>query len=86
MKLDKHGMKMKGLKKAASYTKGVNGLRGDKVQIGYNPESGEIRAHYHVGDSWTVYGDGTVYIGTVLESTMQEIADLIYLVYSVTEV
>lgn len=79
-KLDKHGMKMVGLKAAAAATENYNTL-GFRDDIFYDTETGEVWTRFHASEnSWTEYHDSGVKLvcKTNKHMTMQEIADAIY--------
>lgn len=60
MKLEKYGIKMQGLKKAAGETKGLDGWNG-YVQISYDRADGEVMAKYHVDvNDWTRYHSNSI--------------------------
>lgn len=83
METDRHGMTMKGLRKAAGATKGLTGYySGHYVQISFDRGVGEVLISEHCSfgqNSWTQYHDPEVI--TVCNAsapmTMQEIADRI---------
>jgi hypothetical protein len=83
MKINKHGLPMKGLRKASGETKGLRGYySGGYVQMSYDRVSGEIFANYHFSlgqNLWSVYPDSNIInCGNFSEpATMQEIADRI---------
>lgn len=79
--VNKHGIKMVGLRKAAGETKGLP-VRNCYVQISYDRADGTILTNWHCsigGNSWTVYHDDSVItVATACyPKTMQEIADVI---------
>lgn len=81
MKLEKYGIKMKGLKKAAGETKGLDGWNG-YAQISYDRADGEVMAEYHVSvNDWTRYRSNSIIsVCNALEPmTMQGIADAVAL-------
>lgn len=83
MKVNKHGLKMIGLKKAAGYTENYGVYSGHYVQISYDKNTGEILTDYHYsrgGNEWTAYHDNDVVTicYTSNKMTMQQIADAIY--------
>lgn len=81
MKLEKYGIKMQGLKKAAGETKGLDGWNG-YVQISYDLAVGEVIAACHVSvNSWTRYHSETIIPvrNTREPMTMQGIADAVAL-------
>ena len=80
MKINKHGLKMHGLKSASGDTRDYG--RNCYIQISYNTRTGEVLTDYHCsigGNSWTEYHDSDIIrIGnTSRHMTMQEIADRI---------
>lgn len=86
MKVNTHGLKMVGLKEAASETKYLANcggyLGGHYVQISYDRVTGEILTNYHCSlgqNEWSAYHDKDIItIGNVSEPvTMQTIADMI---------
>lgn len=77
MKLEKYGIKMQGLKKAAGETKRLDGWNG-YVQISYDRADGEVIAVYHTDvNDWTRYHSETIIPvrNTRYPMTMQGIAD-----------
>lgn len=81
MKLEKYGIKMQGLKKAAGETKGLDGWNG-YTQIGYDRADGEVIAVYHADvNDWTRYHSETItpVRNTREPMTMQGIADAVAL-------
>lgn len=79
-KINKHGLKMRGLKSASGDTRNYG--RNCYIQISYNTSTGEVLTDYHCsigGNSWTKYHDSDIItIGnTSQHMTMQEIADAI---------
>lgn len=79
-KVNKHELKMHGLKSASGDTRNFG--RGCYIQISYNTRTGEVLTDYHCsigGNSWTEYhcGDITTICNTGRHMTMQEIADAI---------
>lgn len=81
MKLEKYGIKMQGLKKAAGETKGLDGWNG-YVQISYDRADGEVIAVYHIDvNDWTRYYSETIIPvkNTREPMTMQGIADAVAL-------
>jgi len=83
MKINKHGLPMKGLRKVSGETKGLRGYySGEYAQMSYDRVSGEIFTDYHFSlgqNSWSVYPDSNIInCGNFSEpATMQEIADRI---------
>lgn len=81
MKLEKYGIKMQGLKKAAGETKWLDGWNG-YVQISYDLAGGEVIAAYHTNvNDWTRYHSETIITvqNTRDPMTMQDIADAVAL-------
>lgn len=82
--LNKHGLKMCGLKRVAADSKSLNGYySGRYLQLNYDKSTGEVftNFHYNLGqNSWSVYHDpNVVVIGNISSPhTMQQIADLIF--------
>lgn len=79
MKLDTHGLKIKGIKDACAATQDY-GYGPGMTEIIYNRSTGEIRTKYFVDkNSWTAveYPECTV-AHTSEHMTMQQIADAIY--------
>lgn len=82
-KINMHNLKMTGLRKAASDTKGLTGpYNSDYVQISYDTSDGEVLTDYHcsLGHNWqTQYHDRAII--TICDAagpmTMQQIADAI---------
>ena len=79
-KVNKHGLKMRGLKSASGDTRNYG--RGCYIQINYNTRTGEVLTDYHCslgGNSWTEYRDAAIITirNTSRHMTMQEIADTI---------
>ena len=81
MKLEKYGIKMQGLKKAAGETKWLDGWNG-YVQISYDRADGEVIAEYHTDvNDWTRYHSETIIPvrNTRDPMTMQGISDAVAL-------
>lgn len=84
MKVDKHNLKMVGLREAAGETKGLRGyFSGEYVQISYDRDDGEILTNYHYSlgqNSWSDYHCESIITVCFASDpmTMQEIADAIY--------
>lgn len=81
MKIEKYGIKMQDLKKAAGKTKCLDGWNG-YVQISYDRADGEVIAACHVSvNSWTRYHSETIIPvrNTREPMTMQDIADAVAL-------
>ena len=75
-KVNTHGFKMIGLKKASGMTTSWSGY----TQISYNRETGEIYCNDHDSlNSWSEYHDHNIFTVAKASShmTMQEIADAI---------
>lgn len=82
-KVNKHGMKMVGLKKASGETQNYGYYSGMYVEIFYDKADGEVWGvfQYSLGqNSWTEYHDSSIVkiCNTSSHMTMQEIADAIY--------
>lgn len=82
MAIDKHGLKMAGIKAAAAETKGLSPYDHGYVQISYDTKTGEILTNYHYSigqNSWTQYNDPDVITVCYAHSQMkmQAIADAI---------
>lgn len=82
MKIDTHGLKMIGLRKAAGYTENYSRDSGKYVQVSYDKATGEVLTTYHVSlgnNSWTEYNDANVILVcfTRHHLRMQTIAELI---------
>lgn len=82
-KVNKHGLKMKGLKKTSGYTENYGCYSGQYVEIFYDRSTGEAWGVYQCSlgqNSWTVYHDPAVVkiCNTSHHMTMQEIADEIH--------
>ena len=81
MKLEKYGIKMQGLKKAAGETKHLDYWNG-YTQISYDRADGEVIAAYHTDvNDWTRYHSETIIPvrNTREPMTMQDIADSVAL-------
>lgn len=81
MKLEKYGIKMQGLKRAAGETKHLNYWNG-YTQISYDRADGEVMAKYHVDvNDWTRYRSNSIIsVCNAREPmTMQDIADAVAL-------
>lgn len=81
MKIDKHGLKIVGLKKASGNTMN-NYQAGCYDEIFYDKSTGEVWTKYQCSlgfNSWTEYHDENIIklCNTTEHLTMQEIADLI---------
>lgn len=83
-KVNKHGLKMKNLKKAASATKGLEGWASPwYIQLSYDTEDGGIitTPHYDLGQwEYAQFHSPTIVdIANISDPmTMQEIANMIY--------
>ena len=81
MKLEKYGIKIQGLKKAAGETKHLDYWNG-YTQISYDRADGEVIAAYHTDvNDWTRYHSETIIPvrNTREPMTMQDIADAVAL-------
>lgn len=81
-KVNKHGLKMRGLKAASGETRNYGYYSGHYVQISYDTDTGDVLADYHYSlgqNSWTRYHDPAIItIATTADHmTMQQIADAI---------
>lgn len=81
-KIDKHGLNLKGLKKASGATCNYGYYSGSYVELFYDRSTGEVWTVYQYSlgqNSWTEYHDPNVIkIGNIWEHfTMQDIADAI---------
>jgi hypothetical protein len=81
-KINTHGLKMHGLKKASGETQNYGYYSGSYVQINYDVSTGDVWTDYHYSlgqNSWTEYRDSDVITvcRTSCHMTMQEIADAI---------
>ena len=80
--VNKHGLKMVGIKDVASLTKGCERLAGTgyHIDIYYNMKTGRVWGCEHIGNSYTTYDDPEIIAaGSVkVAQTMQNIADRIY--------
>ena len=81
-KINKHGLKMIGLKKVAGETKKLNYDNTKYLQLNYDKKDGEVWTDYFwsIGqNSWNEYNSPNIItIANLSEPhTMQEIADLI---------
>ncbi len=81
-KVNKHGLKMRGLKAASGKTRNYGYYSGHYVQISYDTDTGDVLADYHYSlgqNSWTRYHDPAIItIATTADHmTMQQIADAI---------
>lgn len=82
MKVNKHGLKMRGLKAASGDTQNYGYYSGQYIQISYDTETGDVLADYHYSlgqNSWAEYHDPAVITvcNTSRHMTMREIADRI---------
>ena len=82
MKIDTHGLKMIGLRKASGFTETYSLASGMYTQISYDTATGEILPtfHYSYGyNSWTEYHDDSVIFicFTRHHLKMQLLADII---------
>lgn len=81
-KINRHGLKMHGLKAASGYTEDYGYYSGHYVQISYDRNTGDILANYHYSlgqNSWTQYHDPAIITVAMASNhmTMQAIADAI---------
>ena len=82
MAINKHGLKMTGLKAASGETKDYGPYDGRYVQISYDMSDGEILTDYHCSfgqNSWSEYhSDNIITVcNATTHMTMQEIADAV---------
>ena len=81
--INRHGLILSGLRKAAGETKGLTGYySGRYVQISYDTRNGAILTNYHYNlgqNSWTQYHNSDIITICNASSpmTMQQIADAI---------
>lgn len=79
--INRHGLSMQGLRKAAGETKGLTGYySGHYVQVSYDTVTGDILTDYHYNlgqNSWSVYHDPDIITicNASIPMTMQQIAD-----------
>ena len=82
MKLNTHGLKMKGLRKISGESKILKGgaYSTHCFEISYDMSSGEAYYEEHIGNGCCVYNNADVITCGRIYSpcTMQELADLIY--------
>lgn len=81
-KINKHGLKMRGLKAASGWTENYGYYSGHYVQISYDRNTGDVLANYHysIGHNWwTQYHDPAIITVAMASNhmTMQQIADAI---------
>lgn len=81
-KINKHGLKMHGLKAASGYTEDYGYYSGHYVQISYDRNTGDVLANYYYSlgqNSWTQYHDPAIITVAMASNhmTMQQIADAI---------
>lgn len=81
-KINKHGLKMRGLKAASGETRDYGYYSGHYVQISYDTDTGDVLTDYHYSlgqNSWTRYHDPAIItVATTADHmTMQAIADAI---------
>lgn len=81
-KINKHGLKMRGLKAASGETRNYGYYSGHYVQISYDTDTGDVLTDYHYSlgqNSWTRYHDPAIITveATADHMTMQAIADAI---------
>ena len=82
-KVDTHGIKINGLKKASGNTENYGYYSGKYDEVFYDRKTGEVWtvSRYSLGqNTWTVYDDPNVIkvCNASNHMTMQEIADMIY--------
>lgn len=82
MKINTYNLIMKGLRKAAGETHGLNPCDAGYLQISYDLSDGEVLTDYHYSlgqNSWSVYRDPNIIFvcNADRQLTMQEIADKI---------
>lgn len=82
MKIDTHGLKMVGLRKASGFTENFNFASGRYVQVNYNKATGEVLTTSHVSrsdNSHKEYDDENIILVcfTRHHIKMQMLADLI---------
>lgn len=82
-KVNKHGMKINGLKAASGYTENYSHYSGSYVELFYDKSSGDVwgKFQHSLGqNSWTDYHDPDVIkvCTTSRHMTMQQIADAIF--------
>lgn len=80
--INKHGLKMHGLKAASGETRNYGYYSGHYIQISYDTDTGDVLTDYHCSlgqNSWTRYHDPAIItVATAADHmTMQEIADAI---------
>lgn len=80
--INKHGLKMNGLKAASGWTENYGYYSGQYVQISYDRNTGDVLADYHYSlgqNSWTRYHDPAIITVAMASNhmTMQQIADAI---------
>ena len=81
--IDKHGLKMVGLKKASGATEDYGYYSGKYNEIFYNRSTGEVWTVFQSSlgqNTWTEYHDPDILkvVNASDHYTMQEIADIIY--------
>ena len=78
-KVNTHGHKMNGLRRASSETINWNPRFGGHTQISYDMSTGDILTNDHIGQSWSEYHDPDIIpvCHTSRHMTMQQIADAI---------
>ena len=77
--LDRHGLKIKGIRKAASDTFDLENSNRGWNEIIYNTRTGEVRVEFRTSISWNTADDpDDIFVGkTCFKMTMQNIADAI---------
>lgn len=82
MAINRHGLKINGLKSASGTTRNYGHYSGSYVEIFYDTSAGDVWGVYQYSlgqNSWTVYHDPAVVkiCNTSQHMTMQDIADAI---------
>ena len=80
MKIDTHGLKMIGLRKASGCTKHFPCGSGQYFQISYDTATGEVLTTFHLdNNSWTEYDDENIILicHTQHHLSIQTLADMI---------
>ena len=75
MAINYHGLKIKGIKKAASES--CNCRRGWVNEFAYAPRTGEVWVKFMSDNAWTDYSGDIIKFYSDRKLTMQEIADAI---------
>lgn len=81
-KINKHGLKMHGLRAASGDTENYGYYSGQYVQVSYDRSTGDVLTNYHysIGHNWwTQYHDPAIITVAMASNhmTMQQIADAI---------